>query len=430
MIHMKREKVWFPTKWPVMFFIVILILAGSVSAVGQSESVLYSFKGSSDGSFPAGALVSDKSGSLYGATGTGGAGARWGTIFRLTMRNGHWTHTVLYRFKGGTDGAGPVGGLIFDQAGNLYGTTTYGGSGWGTVFKLSPRSGEWTETVIYSFQGGTNGALPYAGLVFDGAGSLYGTTRSGGPAGLGTVFELTRRGNAWTEKVILTLWGSDGYFPEAGLIVDKARNLFGTAQYGGSFGGGTVFKLKPPTTRGGQWAETVLYNFTSGSDGGVPRASVMFDQKGNLDGTTAGGGFLSAGTVFQLASEHRGPWPEAVLYSFTGGDDGLLPTSSLISDKAGNLYGTTMWGGSGGSCQGVTCGTVFQLTPPADQGGIWIETVFHNFTNDGHDGNWPQSGLIRGKDGTLYGTTAYGGSGACKSGTDVIGCGTVFEIHP
>src|ERR1017187_5215686 len=342
---------------------------------------------------------------------------------------------VLHNFNNnGTDGLEPYAGLIVDTAGNLYGTTAGGGTGsncgafgCGTVFELTPAAGGgWTETVLHNFNNnGTDGDGPYAGLIFDAAGNLYGTTTTGGAYVGGTVFELTPNGSGgWTEKVLYSFCSqtncTDGVSPYAGLILDAAGNLYGTTQYGGThYIGGTVFELTPAA--GGGWTEKVLHRFPdyNGTDGTTPLAGLIFDAAGNLYGTTqAGGTLLFRGTVFELTPAAGGTWTEQVLHSFGNGMDGSKPSAGLIFDAAGNLYGTTSQGGTGSNC--VTgCGTVFELTPAA--GGGWTETVLHSFDLNGTDGSQPFAGLIFDAAGNLYGTT-YGG------GTYTYG--TVFELTP
>src|SRR5664279_2753958 len=285
---------------------------------------------------------------------------------------------VLHNFNNnGTDGTFPQAGLIVDGAGNLYGTTVDGGTyGWGTVFELTPTAGGgWTETVLYSFgNNGTDGMWPYAGLIFDAAGNLYGTTNSGGTYGYWTVFELTpTAGGGWTEKVLYSFNanGTDGYGPVAGLIFDAAGNLYGTTLGGGTYYSGTVFELTPAA--GGGWTEKVLHNFNeNGTDGALPRAPLIFDAAGNLYGTTEYGGTYydsDLGTVFELTPAAGGGWTEKVLHNFGIGRDGTDPLAGLIFDAAGNLYGTTEYAGNYGA------GTVFELTPTA--GGGWTEKVLH-----------------------------------------------------
>ena len=400
--------------------ILIAAVPFTCSAVvsGSSEKVLYSFSGGSDGANPAGALVADKAGNLYGTTSQGGSSnctAGCGIVFELTppaTRGGMWSETVLCRFTGGSDGAAPESNLTFDAAGNLYGTTAGGGgaSHAGTVFELAPPStkgGAWTEKVLYSFAGGSDGESPVAGLVLDAAGNLYGTTFFGGTTNAGTVFQLmppATEGGAWTEKVLHTFGrGNDGLDPQAGLIVDNRGALYGTTITG------TVFKLAPPA-----WSEKVLFNFTGGgSNGSWPCAPIS--RQGSLYGLTRLGGSQSnTGTAFQLSPASGGAWTETTLYSFTGGDDGGEPCGTLIFDQAGNLYGT-----ASGNGQNIP-GTVFKLTPPSAPGGAWTETTLHKFGGS-NDGLSPLAGVIFGKGGALYGTTSGGGSS---------GGGTVFTVVP
>ena len=301
----------------------------------------------------------------------------------------NWQARVLHDFDG-SDGFSPQSGLIFDAAGNLYGTASLGGTyGCGTVFELSSMpGGGWTEKVLYSFNciSGSDGFSPLAGLVFDAAGNLYGTTIGGGTYDYGTVFELSPMpGGGWTETVLYSFGnGTDGAYPAYGaLIFDAAGNLDGTTSSGGTHncqgngGCGTVFQLSPTT--GGGWSETVLYNFGNGTDGYSPEAGLVLDAAGNLFGTTAYGGangcavaqYSGCGTVFELAPVAGGGWTETVVHNFGSGTDGVTPIAGLTFDPAGNLYGTTEVGGPS------NVGTVFQLSPTA--GGGWSETVIHSF---------------------------------------------------
>lgn len=348
--------------------------------------------------------------------------------------------TPVYNFTGGADGAFPQDSLIFDGKGNLYGTTAQGGDsqcagfGCGVVFKLTPKTGGgWTESVLYAFHSRSEGENPYGGVIFDGAGNLYGTTQIGGSGGDfgGTVFKLTRnRNGSWTESVLYnfcSLGGcADGEIPEAGLIFDTKGNLYGTTLGGG--GGGVVFKLTPQ--RNGKWTESVLYRFCSRSncdDGAGPAASVIFDGAGNLYGTASGGGSTACnggcGVVFELLPRRGGSWKEKVLHHFTGGEDGGVPLGGLISDGAGNLYSTTVFGGNFGCNGGDPCGVVFKLTPNAD--GSWKEKVLHRFA--GRDGGLSYAGLAFDGSGNLYGTTEVGGHLSSCVG---VGCGVVFKLAP
>jgi uncharacterized repeat protein (TIGR03803 family) len=404
----------------------MVIFTSAAFSVTPKESVLYHFKGGTDGATPAAGLVADVLGNLYGTTTSGGT-SNLGTVFEVSPPGTVWTETVLYNFAGGNDGANPYGNLIFDKAGNLYGTTISGGTsanctgGCGTVFELSPPAAQgdpWTEAVLYSFAGQSDGANPYSGLIMDSKGNLYGTTQTGGgvscgATSCGTIFELTppaAQGDPWTETVIHAFGkGSDGTHPMAGLTFGLRGAIFGTTPTGNDkAASGIVFKLKPPATQGGPWTEGVLYRFTGGTDGSGPNAALVVDRTGNLYGTTFGGG-TGFGTIFEIAFD---TWTETVLYNFTGGSDGASPAAVLLRDKADNLYGTATAGGTNNN------GSAFELSPPAAQGDPWTETTLYDLAG-GHDGSWPQGGLIFGKGGQLYGTTSLGGGP-----TD----GTVFRI--
>jgi uncharacterized repeat protein (TIGR03803 family) len=357
---------------------------------------------------------------------------------------------VLYKFcstANCADGANPYAGLIFDSVGNLYGTTGGGGfsrcfvyNGCGTVFELTPGAdGNWTEKVLYNFCSATNcadGAIPYAGLIFDSAGNLFGTTSGGGSfsncpeQGCGTVFELTPGDDGkWTEKVLHRFTfgppAYDGTTPEFGsLIFDKVGNLYGTTFYGGKCvdgpGCGTVFQLKRHAK--GRWTEEVLYSFqANGKDGLNPYFGLVFDAAGNLYGTTYVGGrsilsgsslscYQGCGTVFQLTPGTEGRWTEKVLYSFNG-KDGDRPVDNLVLDTKGNLYGNTNAGGT------YDRGTVFRLSRVA--GGKWKELLYS--FKPGEDGSSPNGGLMFDSAGNLYGTTFAGGDHSA---------GTVYKFIP
>jgi uncharacterized repeat protein (TIGR03803 family) len=382
-----------------------------------TEKVLHSFSpAGTDGAFPQGSLIFDANGNLYGQTPLSGTGG-FGTVFELSPESGGWTEKTLLNFNN-KDGATAFGGLIFDHAGNLYGTTNDGGThyGYGNVFELSPGSGGWTEKVLYNFSTGTDANSPnYESLVFDAAGNLYGTTIFGGIYKSGTVFELTPNGHGgWAEKVLYSFSnnGTDGVLPLAGIVFDAAGNLYGTTNQGGTDGVGTVFELSPNGSGG--WTEKLLHTFdNNGADGFLPQSGLIFDAHGNLYGTTSQGGTYGVGTIFELSPNGSGGWTETVLYNFIpNGTDGFLPCAGLIFDAGGNLYGTTNQGGTYG------VGTVFELSPGS---GGWTETVLYSFIPNGTDGNNPYSSLIFDAAGNLYGTTQNGG-------TD--NAGTVYEIMP
>ncbi len=379
---------------------------------GFTESIVHSFDfNGTDGANPIFAgLIRDSAGNYYGTTSAGGA-YDLGTVFELTPDGGE---KVLYSFGHYTDAAVPEASLIFDGAGNLYGTTSQGGiHGLGAVFELSPSGGGWTERVLHSFGNNTDGYYPQAGLVFDSAGNLYGTTYFGGIHESGTAFQLMPNGSGgWTERVLhnFDVSNGDGAFPSSALIFDSAGNLYGTTYLGGLYFYGTVFELSPNGTGG--WNETLLHSFNlTGNDGAFPQGSLIFDTANNLYGATAGGGIHADGSVFQLTPHVGGGWTEKVLHSF-GGTDGNNPQAGLVMNGAGNLFGTTYMGGIN------NYGTVFELTPA---GGAWDDTVLHNFNFDGSDGFYPESNLILDSGGNLYGTTSQGGT---------VNSGTVVEVTP
>lgn len=396
---MNSKKFYRSTVPPLAIFIAMLMLAGNILA----ETVLHTFRsGGGDGLAPYGRVISDAAGNLYGTTALGGtAGA--GVVFELTNPGapGAWNETVLYNFTGGNDGSQPYGGLIFDSAGNLYGTTYRGGtSNAGTVYRLAPpagRGGTWTETALHSFAGGTDGLGPQSDLIFDRAGNLYGTTTNGGAPGNGIVFELTpAQGGSWTETVLHRFKTNESTSPRAAVIFDGKGSLYGTLANDGAFGAGGVFRLKPPATKGGAWTEETLYTFSGGADGYGPLCRLTFF-KGSLYGTTVLGGASGIGVIFQLTppASHHGAWTETVLHSFAAGSDGFYPWAGLIMDKTGIFYGTTQRGGLPSSG-----GTVFQLKQDS---GVWTESVLYSFVYACN--HFSAGGLFLGEGGTLYGTT-------------------------
>jgi uncharacterized repeat protein (TIGR03803 family) len=408
---------------------LILLLAipgGLPTAQAQTFKTLYRFTGTPDGSGPFQTNFLDINGTLYGTT-YGGGTFGYGTVFKLSLQG---QETVLYSFTGGTDGSGPNAGLVRDSAGNFYGTTQNGGDlscvltgfpiGCGVVYKLDTTG---TQSVLYSFTGGTDGTLPQ-GLVIDSAGNLYGETFYGGSQtcfggfGCGVVFKVDPSGN---ETALYSFEdGADGAVPYGFVTRDSAGNLYGSTTLGGDFsscsgaGCGVVFKVDASGN------ETVLYTFTGGADGAVATGGLLIDAKGNVYGTTSGGGDLTCvgnpfntdagcGVVFELTTSGT----ESVLYTFTG-VDGATPTLGLLRDSKGNFYGTTGYGGA------LNLGTVFELTP---QG---VETVLHSFTGLA-DGKLPNSGLVMDSKGTLYSNASQGGDLSCSPPN---GCGTVFKLTP
>ena len=402
-------------------FLAVLFLTITLKA-HASEKVLYSFKGGDDGANPSSALVADRNGNLYGTTETGGGGAcDCGTVFMLSppvTPNSIWAETILYRFQG-PDGAGPEAGLIFDAAGNLYGTTAFGGTHDGTVFKLAPPTepgGSWTETVLHQFDDDQkDGSYPQSDLVMDKAGNLYGTTLfGGGGAQAGIVFEVsppTVPGGSWTETVVHRFGhGNDGALPMASLLIDNKGALYGTTSAVFQSGDGLVFKLSPPVPPQENWRERGLYKFEGVDDGSQP--SYITASQGAIYGVTDLGGDANWGTVYQLVPQ-AGEWKETLIYQFQGGSDGGIPVGQLYVDRSGQLYGTTYAGHEADN------GTVFRLSPP-QAGGAWVKTKLHEFGGDG-DGATPNGSLIKGKGGALYGTTYAGGAS---------GFGVVYAVTP
>jgi uncharacterized repeat protein (TIGR03803 family) len=418
-------------------------LAYPLVAVAQNEWVVHSFVYNvSGGAYPMGNLVADSAGNLYGTAPVSKGteeNSGWGTVYELVRPispNRAWTEAVLYSFTGGVDGGEPTGGVIFDAAGNLYGTTSHRGAfGDGTVFELSPPAaagGAWTESTLHSFQSANgDGANPSGELVWDKGGNLYGVTTFGGAdeCSCGTVFQLSppaAPGGAWTETVLYSFNFEVGYLgPIGGPILDANGNLYGTT-YGFSYGPeyGVVYRLSRPAVEGAAWAYRTLHNFKSGPDGANPNGALVLRGAGILYGTASRAGLYNSGTVFQLVPPTVAggdAWTENIIYSFTfagagnslgcgaeppadppATNDGCGPNGKLIFDSAGNIYGTTSGGGDD------RVGTVFKLAPPASSSG-WTETVLHSF--EGQDGETPFGDLIFDKNGVLFGVARGGADG-------------------
>ncbi len=426
---------------PSITFLFLTVFMTVTYAAAQShsqEKVLIGFSTITSGpAEPSGGLIRDAAGNFYGVTQAGGLGGDGGngTVYEVSpAANGGWTAKAIYLFHPGTqDGQDPLGGLVMDSAGNLYGTTLLGGAnlcndgfdnptGCGTAFELSPNgSGGWTEKIIYNF--GQDAWAPGQSMILDSAGNLYGTTgRSGDLDNVaGTVFELTRTGSEWTRTTLHTFGNDvgDGQGPSSPLTFDKAGSLYGETVVGGELGGGTVFRLT--NTGNSVWEEQTVFNFVSTSTlpsgGSEPGGGLIFDNAGNLYGTTPVGGVRHAqgcGVVFQLTPTSSGTWNENVLHEFLCNQFGVAePEAALVLDSAGSLFGTTAFGGS------AATGTVFGLKPSANGGFTYF--VIYTFQGPPNDGLEPNSSLLLDSKGNLYGTTPQGGP---KGG------GTLFEIRP
>jgi uncharacterized repeat protein (TIGR03803 family) len=397
-----------------------LVFCGlAVPVFGQTLTTLYSFGGGADGAYAVAGVKFDAKGNLYGITNSGGndecnssLSTGCGTVFELTPNaDGSWSESVLHVFSESSDGGNPGAAVAMDAAGNLYGSTQYYGvHSNGSVWELTQSSGSWKENILHSFNGTRDGYWCF-GLGFDARGRLLGTTYGGGANNDGVVFHLAPLANGtWGETILHNFAGgnSDGNAPSDALTVDAPGNLFGTTYEGGPHLTGTVFEMQHSSTG---WSEQPIYIFQglpfgSGHDGTNPTAGVIFDAAGNLYGTTSYGGSKGVGTVYKLSPNGAGGWTETVLYAFTDGADGGHP-NGLIFDAAGNLYGVT----SGHD----TLGSVFKLSPSA---GKWVFTTLYDFQGN-TDGALPSGSLAMDASGNLYGTTMYGGAN---------GLGVVFEI--
>jgi uncharacterized repeat protein (TIGR03803 family) len=421
-----RQKTFWIAASCVLAMLGLRPIFSSGAAPTSAYRIIYSFTGGADGGDPMSDLTLDAAGNLYGTTSGGGTGAcnsGCGTVFELKRTQDGWKEQVLYSFVGGRDGAGPEAGVILDKAGNLYGTTAGGGDNWGTVFRLAPDSHRgWTESILYTFTNGNDGANPQADLTFDAEGNLYGTTFAFD--GYGSVFDLIRQANgSWAEKTIHTFTGApDGTNPSSAVILDSVGSVYGMTEFGGT--------------------ERCLYvEFRPG-----------------------------CGVVYKLTPTSDRNWTESVIYDFVrGGGSAVNPSAGLILDNVGHLFGTTLQGGDGlgtvfgltqsqkvwqqnvlyrfngnpdgrlpvgrvemnaeGALFGATIqggknnfGTVFELK--RSETNVWKERVLHSF-GSAPDGSYPQAGIALDSRGHLYGTTSGGGGTACNNG-----CGTVYEITP
>jgi uncharacterized repeat protein (TIGR03803 family) len=420
--------------FPVRSILVISAVALWVSAGWAStEKVLFDFTNSADGSDPLAGLIFDKAGNLFGTTIYGGADNS-GTVFELSPSANGWQETILHSFRrGGKDGSVPYASLVMDGVGNLYGTTSAGGghqkecggefTGCGTVFELSPTKAGWRETILYNFPNSKDGVYPSSALALDKDGNLYGTTYYGGGndacfGGCGVVFKISNSSHGWHESVIYNFCSlsncADGSNPDGPVIIDKSGNVYGEASSGGdpscNHGCGTVFRLKP--SKGG-WRGELLYSFTGKTDGSFPYEGLVLDRTGNLYGINVGGVNAPGGSVFELKSS-TGGWQLTTLHTFGFGKGGDQPNGPLTYDKAGNIYGTTGYGGSGMGVNGN--GVVFKLVPSE---GRWNEKLLYTFPADCKSGCNSSAGVTLDGRGYIYGTSGLAGS-----------YGSVFEVIP
>ncbi|MCU1304035.1 MAG: hypothetical protein JWQ87_4319 [Candidatus Sulfotelmatobacter sp.] len=387
--------------------IAICLMLPHLVFSASTEQLLHVFQ---QGDLPWAGVTFDKAGNLYGTSAYGGAFKRGG-VFKLTRTATGWRYSILYSFKGGTDAETPYAGVTFDSAGNLYGTTPNGGAyNNGTVYELSPAGdGSWKETILYSFKGNGDGRLPVSGIVIDRAGTLYGSVSQLGDNSCdyfnGGIYQLKHSSTGWRETLVHRFCGVTNGWSPGPITLDQAGNIYGGAG-GGTNKQGLVYML---TRNGTVWNESVLAEMTFAE--GNPVGALVFDLAGNLYGVGSGG---TAGTIFEL-SPSAGGWHLNLLYSFTGGLDGALPTG-LVIDAKGTLYGVTSEYGE----YGVYGGTAFSLSPGLN--GQWVQTVLHSF-GDVNDGYSPYDVLTLDGKGNLYGTTSTGTVSCCLYGT-------VFKIIP
>jgi uncharacterized repeat protein (TIGR03803 family) len=395
------------------FAISILLLLSTLAFAG--EKVLYSFQGGPDGMQPEGPLVSDQAGNLYGTTFYGGTDGL-GTVFELSPNGqGGWTESILYSFTGGADGQGPMTGLVLDGQGNLFGTTL-GIDGnncvpkCGSAFELSPNGAGWNFTLLHAFQGGKDGGIVDGGLTIDAAGNLYGTTEGFGPKGYGTVFEL-KEGNGWKLETLYSFGDvSKGVDPGGTLALGSDGSIFGIAEWGGSHGQGVVYRLL--LAKNGKRNMQVVYEFNDGRLGtGAEATGLTSDEGGSLYGVNSFG----TGHVLRVSESQGGKWIGKNVFHFARGN---FPSGNVLVRPSGNLYGVGLGGGTTDPY-----GLIYELVLQAD--GTFVETELYKFKG-GDDGSGPLGSLIVGKDRNFYGLTSEGGGTGCNGN----GCGTVFEFTP
>jgi uncharacterized repeat protein (TIGR03803 family) len=384
----------------LLLYTLTVLPGGTLHA--QTFTVIHSFEDGLGGTLPVAGLIEDARGNLYGTTSDNGTLGP-GSAYRLTNVQGGWTFSVLTRFgQNDLDGNLPFSGLTLGPDGAFYGTTWLGGNGGpggdGTVYRLNSATSS-SHTVIYRFSGPDGSRPAEAELTFDSAGNIFGTTSFGGSNSEGTVFELICNGNQWTESVIYSFSGlTDGGYPDGKLLFDSAGNLYGTTYTGGipPLYSGVVYELSPSA---GGWTFRVLHSF-DGPTGRLPSAGLVKDTAGNLYGTTSAGGLGDGGTVFEL-SPAGSDWNFSTIYTFenTGGNDGSGPEGPVLLDTAGNLYGTTSSDGA------YDQGSVFKLTPT---NGGWSFTSLHDFQSP--DAEYPYGNLVMDASGNIFGTTYEGGA--------------------
>ncbi len=386
---------------------ISLFLATGASA--SNENIINNFSGP-NGVNPAGSVILDSSGNIYGTTYVGGDHGA-GTVYQLKNTGGDWSESVLYNFTRGNDGGNPeTGALVVDSSGSLYGTTAYGGAhNYGVVFKLTNSGGIWTETVLHTFTGRVDGGNPVAGLI-ESEGSFYGTTYYGGRFGYGNVFELKKSKGSWKETVLYSFCArqhcADGANPSAPVTPDSSGNLYGGTTFGGEGWNGVIFKLTRPS-KGGAWKEAILYKFHRNSGGSNPNG-VLLDAPDNLYVAAGSGGEYDAGSIVQLKRSGE-KYEENVIFTFNG-SNGAYALGPLAMDSAGNLYGSAHAGGL------YSVGVVFELSY-----GTWTFTDLHDFDDNGTDGYTPFSGVALDSSGIIYGTAYYGGTSRD---------GIVYQITP
>ncbi|MGC2108387.1 MAG: choice-of-anchor tandem repeat GloVer-containing protein [Candidatus Korobacteraceae bacterium] len=426
-------------------------IAATPQAQAQTFQVIHTFSGGADGDEPVAGPTLDAAGNLYGTTEYGGTfnhcpAFGCGVVYKLVRRGAAWLDTPIYSFTGSPDGASPYGRVIFGPDGALYGATISGGtgscslgglSGCGTVFKLQPPPTAcksalcpWRETVLYSFASQDDGEFPQAEVAFDQAGDLYSTTQLGGAGpcndglytGCGTVFKLTHNADgSWSKSTLYSFQSgpTDGGFPTTGVLLDQGGNIFGTTGGGGAdcnqndSACGVVYELTPS---GSGWSETILHFFTGGTDGDYP-SGLIFDSHGNLYGAAGGGGggpLGGNGTVFEMTPAQGGGWNFVLQYAFNYFNNEAAGPGPLTTDAAGNIYGSSDGGGTGGT------GTAYKLTA---SGGGWSYTTLYSFDFNGSDGFFPQGKVVLDAQGNLYGTCSTGPYPSPDAGT-------VWEIAP